>query len=330
MKNTSLAVIGVGIALFIPSCAARHHAPGPGTNVYVYTFAKAPVLSSSDSQALIETFLNRRDVGSLYRSDDNTVYYASKDDVNENFEQNLTNGNFTFNRTTKAFMDDRAPRLPDRADAMKAAQEFLGRNKLLPKEIDQFRLVHYGGLRSSSVIDGRRAGPIVDRLVTLTYGRTLDDMAVIGPGSKVVVNVGDGGEVVGMIYRWRELDRESRRAVTPAEMISQQEAEELARRQIATEYGESTSYKILGAGTSYFDNNGRVLQPVYVFETAIRLQSPQVAPFNYLCVIPMLRSSPEPLNLTAVDPKAKQLITDPQRLEKGPQRKRASKRDGSE
>jgi hypothetical protein len=123
-----------------------------------------------------------------------------------------------------------------------------------------------------------------------------------------VANIGEGGELVGLVYRWRELDAQSKRKVGREEMLSQQEAEEMARRQIQQQYGQSISYKILGSGKAYYDNNGKILQPVYVFETEIKLKDGKVKPFNYLCVIQMLRQSPEPLQLTTVDPRARELI----------------------
>lgn len=82
----------------------------------------------------------------------------------------------------------------------------------------------------------------------------------------------------------------------------------MAKVQIMTEFGEGTSYKFTTSGKSYYDNNGGILQPVYMFETTVTLNDQKVAPFNYLCVIPLLRNSPEPLNLTALDPRAKELI----------------------
>ncbi len=120
--------------------------------------------------------------------------------------------------------------------------------------------------------------------------------------------MGNKGEVMGAIYRWRELSAGSRKQVEPREMISQQEAEELAKRQITTEFGEGTSYKFTNSGKAYYDNNGGILQPVYMFETAITLRDQKVGPINYLCVIPLLRNSPEPLSLTTIDPRAKESL----------------------
>jgi hypothetical protein len=315
MKNALLVFIGVTIAPLIYSCT-YHKQP----NVYVYTFESPAVIKPADSKKLIEKFLGTRDVGDLYKSDENTVYFVSKEDVSETFEQDLNNGNFTYNKSMKKYTGNYVPQLPSKEEAIRLSEDFLSKNALSPRNSNELKMVHFGGLRASSVIDGKKAGPVIDELATVNFGRVIDNIPVIGPGSKIVVNLGDKGEVIGLIHRWRELSAASKKEVQPEEMISQQEAEEMAKRQIMAEYGKSASYKILGSNRAYYDNNGKILQPVYMFETTISIESKdqRIKPFDYLCVIPMLKNSPEPLNLTAVDPKAKGLIKNIRRGEKVP------------
>jgi hypothetical protein len=304
MKKSNHFLIGA-IASLLSACT---HSIAPIENIYVYTFAEVVPAESNDPRKLIERFLGARDVSGLYRSDENTVYYVSKDDVNETFEQDLNNGNFTYNKGMKKYMGEFAPQLPSSEVAAKVAQEFLAANSLAPMQSNQLKVIHIGGVRSNSVPDGKSAGPIVDKLRTVSFGRAVDGIPVFGPGSKIVVKLGDKGEVTGLIRRWRELNVESKKAITPSEINSQQEAEEMANRQIVAEYGKAASFKIINLSKAYYDNNGKILQPVYIFETTINLPNQRVKSFNYLCVVPMLKQSPEPLNLTATDPRAKKLI----------------------
>lgn len=308
MKKTLSILIVSAIALTLYACKPKGEQPPPKESVFVYTFEAPAKGTVEDSKKLVEKFIGSRDLGNLYKSDENTVYYASKDDASETFENDLNNGNFTFSRSLKQYMGTSAPQLPAREEAIKLAEEFLSKNGLMPKNRNELTLAHFGGLRAAAVIDGKKAGPVIDKLITVSYSRRVDDLPVIGPGSKVVVNIGNKGEVTGAIYRWRELNTASRKAVEVREAISQQEAEELAKRQIAAEFGADASYKITKSGRAYYDNNGGILQPVYMFETDITSRDQDVAPFSYLCVIPLLRNSPEPLNLTALDPRAKESL----------------------
>jgi hypothetical protein len=158
------------------------------------------------------------------------------------------------------------------------------------------------------VIDGKNAGPVVDKLVTLSYSRLIDGLPVLGPGSKFVLDLGDRAEVIGLVRHWREISRSGRKEIAREELYSESEVEELAKRQILAEFGEKSLIEIRGKGPAYFDNNGSLLQPVFVFETQVITSDDGVVPTNYLCVIPLMRNSPEPLRLTAIDPKAKELI----------------------
>ncbi len=290
----------------------------PGTEVYVYTFADPKAQTVDDSRQMVDKFLDIKDTGPLYQSDEKTVYFVAKDDVNTTFEHDLNTGNFTFNKGMKKYLGDYAPKLPPKEEAIKAAETFLRENQLLPRDRSQLKLAHYGGLRSSSVIDGQKAGAIVDKLITLSYSRTVDGMPVLGPGSKIVANVGEEGQIVGLVHRWRELNAQSRAPVRREEMFSSEEAESMARRQIQEQYGQDINYKILGSSKAYYDNNAKLLQPVYAFETEIRVKDEHVKPFNYLCIIPMLKTSRESLQLTAVDPKAKEMIKNMRQGEKPP------------
>lgn len=310
MNKLSLVFLGTAV-IAIQGCASVQ----PSTDgVAVYTFERASTLFPDNPKVLVEKYIGTRDTD-LYRSPDNTVHYVSRQDVSETLEFDPGTGNLTFNKSMKKHAGGFVPQLPTSQQSVTLAETFLRRNDIAPRDRSQLKLVHLGGLRSSRVVDGKRAGPVIDELVTVNFGRVVDGIPVIGPGSKIVVNIGDKGEVMGMIRRWRELDRATRVALQPEELVSAQEAEEQARSQIIAEYGEGASFRILGSGKRYFDNNGKVLQPVYAFEVAITMKDPKVRPFDYLCVVPMMRSSPELLNLTATDPVAKKRLLGASELE---------------
>lgn len=276
--------------------------------VFLYSFEEMPAKSTDDSRKLIKEFLGESDFKNLVQSEEGTVYFNSEQAINAHFEQDLKTGNFTFTKDMKRYMGDYAPKLPGANEAVKMAETFLRDKNLYPKNQAEVKLVHQGGLRAQNVMDNGKAGPVIDKMVTLTYGRVLDSMSVIGPGSKLVVQIGENGEVMGLVNRWRTLNTSAKKAVEPAAMISQREAEAQAKNQIAAEYGPNSSFTTKNAYKAYYDNNGNFIQPVYVFETTITLADKGVRPFDYLCVIPMLKNSPEPLQLITTDGRAKEII----------------------
>jgi hypothetical protein len=281
------------------------------TGVYVYSFEKTAPISIDDSKKMISEYLNISTVHDLTVSkDENVAYFVADEDINTTFEQNLSNGNFAFSKLTSAYLNGTAPDLPSEGEAIRIAENYLASKGLSPKNRAEMRLVHSGGLRSQAVVNGAHGGPVVDLLRTLTYGRILDSMPVIGVGSKIIVNIGDKGEVYGVTRNWRELNASTKKEVKLQEMISNKEAEEMARKQIMEEFGKETRFEIRGVQKSYYDGNGNMLQPVWAFDTQLYLTgiSGNRQPVSYLCIIPMLKNSPEPIHLTTIDPKSKDLI----------------------
>ena len=283
--------------------------------VYIYTFEQTSPLTIDNTKGLIEQFIGEKNPINIVKSDENKVYFTSNADLNDNLEQDLNTGNFTFNKGFSKYMGNYTPKLPTSKEAIKIVDDFLVAQKLAPRHKEELQLLHEGGWRATTT-DGKKPGVIVDKLLKLTYGRVLDSLPVIGAGSKIIVKVGEGGAIIGMIRRWRELNLSTKKQVETTEMITQEAAETLAKEQILKEFGERATFKVNSVSKAYYDNNGTVLQPVYSFETTINLGDKKIEPINYLCVIPLLKNSPEPLNLTKVAPQARELIRNVQKGQK--------------
>lgn len=293
----------LSIALILTGCALTAQA----ASFYIYPFAKSPEADASATARLAKQYLGTSDLTTDYRSED-TLYLSSPKDQSTRLEHNVVTGEFRFQRGLSRYLGDFTPKLPSQDEAAKVGYAFLKQNGILPQNGEELKLAHIGGLRAQSVIDGKNAGPIIDKLVTLSYSRIIDGLPVVGPGSKFVVQIGDASEVVGLARHWREVDLKGRKEISEKELFTEQEAYDLAKRQILSEFGKDAIFEVRGKGAAYYDNNGGILQPVFVLETQVITSDDGVVPTNYLCVIPLLRESPEPLNLTAIDPKAKELI----------------------
>ena len=154
-------------------------------------------------------------------------------------------------------------------------------------------VAHVGGLRASSMI-GDKPGPVIDKLVTVNFARQINDVPVIGPGSKMVVNIGNKGEIIGFNSPLAGIIRQQK--ISGSETYSEEEAKRLAIAQMSKEFGSTAEFEILQTKIAYYDNNGSYLQPVYAFET--RVISHELGDtFNYVSVVPALINAPEALNL---------------------------------
>ncbi|MET0356098.1 MAG: hypothetical protein ABW044_04925 [Cellvibrio sp.] len=275
-------------------------------NLVVYSFQKTTSATIDTSKSYMKQFLPYEYSDRLEIPESNIVRYVSARDPNTTFEHNIATGDVSFNRNFSRYLGSFVPKLPATDSALKYANLFLEQNKLLPANPEELKVAHVGGLRSASILSTGRAGPVIDKLVTITYSRQLNGVPVIGAGSKLVVNIGDSGEVIGVTRRWRELDKPTR--LDSSEILSEKEALELSNRQILSEFGEKSRVEVLQTQVAYFDNNGETIQPVFAFQTKIQLADQKLPPVEYISVIPAMRKPIENLNLTQFDPAALKVI----------------------
>ena len=278
-------------------------------NLRVYAFEKGVTPTLDSSEKLMKQFLNIKSIRNIKIDDAKIARFVSDKDVNTTFEQDFKTGNLRFQRNFSRYLGDFKPHLPSPDESVKITYNFLKMNKLLPRNESELKLAHVGGLRASTVTDKNEAGPVIDKLVTLSYSREVNGIPVIGPGSKFVVNIGHKGEIIGLIRQWRELKGKGER-LAPNELYSEKEALRLAEKQIATEFGNKAQFEVIQSQIAYFDNNGSFLQPVFAFQTKVMIDDKNIQPLDYICVIQAMKKPKQDLKLTAVDDRALTLIKD--------------------
>jgi len=274
-------------------------------NLVVYSFQKTTPATLDASQSYLKQFLPNESAR-LATSEDGIVRYVSDKDVNTTLEHNLSTGDISFSRNFDRYLGSFVPKLPGSDEAVKIATSFLEKNRLAPLNSEELKVAHVGGLATTSVLATGKPGPVVEKLVTISFSRQLNGAPVIGAGSKFIVNIGDSGEVISVSRRWRELDKPTRLA--SSEILTEKEALDLSNRQILSEFGDKSRVEVLQTQIAYFDNNGQTIQPVFAFQTKIQLADQKLPPVEYVSVIPAMRSPIEKLNLTQLDPTALRVI----------------------
>ncbi len=269
----------------------------------LYHFVPTAALNKDMSTVLLKRYLPEASEERLQAMTDGVVRYVSPQSETTTFEHDLATGDLRFLRHFERYLGDFVPMLPPADQAERLAYYFLKANDLFPANPAELKLAHLGGLRAASVINGEQAGAVIDKAVTLTFQREIQGIPVIGPGSKIVVELGDQGEVLGVIRQWRELLPDAR-PIEPDEMYPLDEAARLAQDEIKKEFGEQSRTEFLANHVAYFDNMGKLLQPVYAFQVRVTLPDDRAQAFDYVRIIPMMRNTPEAINLTEMDPAA--------------------------
>lgn len=296
MKTTTLISAMLLLAGQTGFMAATAQAASAGEQLFLYSFEETRPLTVDVTKELMAHYLADERPDRLEPGVDNTVRFVSSKDPNTTFEHNLLTGDLRFHRNFARYLGDYQPALPTPDEAVKMAQGFLEENKLLPANMAELKLAHIGGLRATTVIRGERAGPIIDKLITLNYARILNGAPVIGPGSKIIVDIGEKGEVISLTRHWRELSPKIAE-LAPGEVFALSDAKRLSAAQLRKEFGPEAKFETLDVQTAYFDNNGKVLQPVYAFQTKVFLPDQKAQAFEYVSIIPAMRKPPEKLDL---------------------------------
>ena len=306
MNIQTIKPVAIATVLNLCLATAGAQADTDPSNLAFYKYQETRVATIEKTRSYMKRFLPKEETIGVEPTKDNIVRYVSESDVNTTLEHNLVSGDISFNRNFGRYIGDFAPKLPANERAVKYAIIFLEDNRLMPANPEELEVAHIGGLRSNAVLKGGEPGPIIDKLKTISFSRSLNGLPVIGAGSKLVVNIGDNGEVIGVIRRWRELSEPTHLKVS--EVITEGEALKTLKSKLVEEFGEESQGEIMDIQLAYYDNNGSTIQPVYAFQTKIQLADLSLPPIDYMGVVPAMRKPIEDLNLSKVDERALKLI----------------------
>lgn len=294
------AVAGLSFTFSTASVAAD------SPELMVYAFEELPRATLEQTAKQFKHFLPGHDANLQLNEGESLVRFVSEKDVNTTFEYNVDTHDVSFQRNFDRYLGDFVPRLPEGDKAVEIALQFLEENRLMPENPEELTVAHVGGLRSTSLQANGKPGPVVDKLKTVTLARQLKGAPVIGPASKMVINIGDKGEIIGAVSRWREFEKGWR--LDPNQVLQAGEAKELAYQQSKQEFGEKSEIEFYDMQVAYFDNNGKYLQPVYAFQAKIQLPNSDLEPVSYVSIVEAMREPVERLNLLAIDERALKLI----------------------
>lgn len=219
--------------------------------------------------------------------------FQGRYDTSIAFQFEPTTGDLSF-QVDPAGIDELAdtPGLPTGQDAVRRALQHLQGLDLLPKDPRQLVVRHIGGERMAH-FDGETTQDFA-KVTMVHFGRRLGGFEVGGPGSKIVVGLGENGRLVSLVRRWQELDlvQGSAERMLPSEKVGPMTQQDLART-------HEKAMKI-EAGTPelgfYDDGKGRI-EPAWFTQAKVS-HDPEVHAFaqsgevlDALSVVPALEGS---------------------------------------
>lgn len=182
---------------------------------------------------------------------------------------NPRSGYLSFDRGLADQIDGKAGNLPDEQAAQKLALDFFAKLNVMPAGADELVFDRSSRMFSASFDPATgQQGRALPQVLVLYFARQLDGIRVTGPGSKLIARFGDGGEIVGGTVRWRKatrLDGAETYGLRPVEQLQKDIAAFLRREQ-----NQAKTITVQSMGLSYFDQDGKFIQPVIGYEAVIQ------------------------------------------------------------
>lgn len=187
---------------------------------------------------------------------DGRLLFENPKDGSATLDINLRTGDFLFNRGTAAYSrEEETKGLPAPEEAERIAARHLERLNLVMSR-NEMVVAHVGGLNMGvHREDGTTS--IYRKHVNVRYDRTLAGLPVLGD-SRVIVRMGEGGELVGMIRRWSTLDA---RKARPDELQSDAAIEKAIRERLLTESRGATDIVVKYTDLVLYDHGNGVIEP---------------------------------------------------------------------
>jgi len=195
----------------------------------------------------------------------NGLFHVSKADPSAHFRINKKTGDFSYTRGMKGYFEGgTTPGLPTKEQAAEMAKKHLKDMGLMPAKPEELVLLHIGGMKDIEFKDGKQTEH--DKLVTVHFGRQIDGTVVGGPGSKIIVNLGANGELVGLHRRWVEVVEERR---PDRDFKGQAEVHQNITAQLKKEAAQAKRADASAPDLALFDDGDGNIEPAYFFDAEL-------------------------------------------------------------
>ncbi len=189
------------------------------------------------------------------------LIHVNAADPSAHFRVNKKTGDFSFHKGMADYLNSQqTPGLLSGDQAVAKAKEHLQALGELPDE-SELVVKHVGGLRMFEA-DENGEEKVVDKLTTVYFGRKIGDLEVGGPGSKIIVELGANGGLVGVQKRWMALSGGEEK-IPPGSLRSRGEVEQAAQGKMRGEFGKAKRIDAESLDLGYYDDGDGNIEPAY-------------------------------------------------------------------
>lgn len=203
---------------------------------------------------------------------DNRFIFSDVEDPSAVFDVDSATGAFLFNAGLKKYSGEGTTQgLPSPKDAPDLALKYLVKLGYLPENSKEMALTRVGGLGMTASKNGKSTEDY-KKLVTVIFRRVLNELRVQGPGSRILVHLGEQADLVGMIRNWSEVDAQK----VAADQLKNDELirREIYRRLLKTA-GQAKEIFVQKAELVLYDDGRGVIEPAFYVVAAAQYQGPE-------------------------------------------------------
>ncbi|GEM_PF-2991116 len=211
-------------------------------------------------------------------------------------------GRLVFNVNLAELIDDTPGQLPSEREAGQIALEFLRGNELLPNA-EQAVVAHVGGISSASFDPGTgQQGQAMTQALVVHLARNVDGVRVVGPGSKAIVQIGDGGKIAGGGVEWRALGDAQK--LDARQLLGLPAVQSSIQDRLRREFSMARNIVVDQMGVFYYDS-GDFLQPCVGFQAVVTSGEVKYAYFGQVA---LMQQPPVLVGPEAILPEAREML----------------------
>ena len=244
-------------------------------NAYTTYEVKAPLIASAGAATAVAEHLfelsGQASSVELKQSPSGRFGYVDADDRSASFYYSPATGDITFTRGMQDYTAEmNTPGLPERAEAIELAKEYLADLGLLPEHGAEMVVNEVGSLNMSVVREDGTTGDY-RKQVSVYFSRQINGVDVVGTGSKMIVHLGTHGELAGLIRRWSEVEATP---AAPAAFILSSQVRGRMAAQLDKDWREASEIVAETPRMVIYDDGHGVLEPAYVTDSKVYHDTP--------------------------------------------------------
>jgi hypothetical protein len=239
-------------------------------------------------QTLMEPTGKPITIKSLQADADGDLYYVDAKDPSCSYYFTPSTGDISFFVGTADYEGSGdTPGLPGDDAAAELALMYLEQLGMMPDHPEQMVLAKVTTLRMAEATqDGSRAD--FAKMVSVYFSRQIEGVPVTGPGSKMIVHLGENGILTGLTRRWTEVEPV---ATESLDLLGTEQVLDQVHTHLAREWSAAAEIHAETPVLVYYDDGHGWLEPAYavVADVSHRLPDGSLTHAPALEIVPALK-----------------------------------------